>query len=137
MRALWRGVGPTVQRAAILTATQIPTYDHVKSTLILKGYLSECLQLHMFASIIAGFVTAFVTSPVDVIKTRVMYENTYRSERLVYTNVCSCFKKILRTEGILGFYKGFIPNWVRIGPHTIITFLILENLRKIVGLEPI
>lgn len=29
---LWRGVGPTVKRAAILSATQIPAYDHTKNT---------------------------------------------------------------------------------------------------------
>jgi hypothetical protein len=26
----------------------------------------------------------------------------------------------LKTEGLFGLYKGFVPNWLRIGPHTII-----------------
>ena len=30
VRALYRGTLPTVQRAAILTATQLGTYDHIK-----------------------------------------------------------------------------------------------------------
>jgi hypothetical protein len=30
LRALYRGVWPTTLRAAMLTATQLPTYDHCK-----------------------------------------------------------------------------------------------------------
>jgi hypothetical protein len=42
----------------------------------------------------------------------------------------------VRAEGLRGLYKGFIPNWIRIGPHTIITFLVYERLRLWSGLRP-
>lgn len=29
------------------------------------------------------------------------------------------------------FLQGFIPAWVRLGPHTIVTWLILEQLRRL------
>ena len=29
-------------------------------------------------------------------------------------------KKTFKAEGMAGLYKGFIPNWMRIGPHTIV-----------------
>lgn len=97
--------------------------------------MSEGLPIHIVASITAGLATAIVTSPVDVIKTRIMNERV--SAQLVYTSSFNTFVKILKYEGAAGFYKGFIPNWMRIGPHTIITFLIFEQLRKMVGLAPI
>ena len=34
--------------------------------------MSEGVPLHITASMLASFITAFTTSPVDVIKTRVM-----------------------------------------------------------------
>ena len=55
----------------------------------------------------------------------------------VYKNAVDCFVKILRSEGPLGLYKGFIPNWMRIGPHTIITFFIFEELRHLIGMDPV
>lgn len=137
VRALWRGVGPTVQRATILTATQIPSYDHTKYILLHRDIMEEGLKLHMVASITAGFVTALVTSPVDVVKTRVMNEAIASKGEVVYRSSFSSLQKILKAEGVLGLYKGFIPNWMRIGPHTIITFLIFERLRNLVGLKPI
>ena len=54
-----------------------------------------------------------------------------------YHNSVDCAMKTLRSEGPFGFYKGFIPNWMRIGPHTIITFFIFEQLRRVVGISPI
>ncbi|KAF0706788.1 hypothetical protein AaE_013949 [Aphanomyces astaci] len=80
----------------------------------------------------AGFMAATVTSPVDVIKTRIMHQSTQ-----VYSGSVDAFQKIVRSEGIAGLYKGWFPNWMRLGPHTMITLMIFEELRKIAGLPPI
>ncbi|XP_060069210.1 mitochondrial substrate carrier family protein ucpB-like [Ylistrum balloti] len=134
IRGLYVGVGPTVKRAAILTATQIPTYDHTKHTILNAGLMTEGAPLHVTASMVAGFMTALTTSPVDVVKTRIMNQ---KQDSKVYKSAFDCFLKTLRSEGPLGLYKGFIPNWMRIGPHTTIAFFIFEQLRKIIGIDPI
>jgi len=82
---------------------------------------------------IAGFIAAVVTSPVDVIKTRIM--NQRGQQR--YTSTLDCAIKTLRTEGPLGLYKGFVPNWLRIGPHTVVTFIMFEQLRRLAGIRPV
>lgn len=136
--ALWTGVVPTVQRAAILTATQIPSYDHTKHTLLNAELMQEGVALHIVSSLVAGFMAALTTSPVDVIKTRMMNQHRDPAGKpLLYQNTFDCVLKIVRHEGIFGFYKGFIPNWMRIGPHTIVTFFVFEQLRKFVGMRPV
>ena len=137
VRGLWRGVGPTVQRAAIITAAQIPSYDHTKHTLLNRKIMHEGIRLHLVASMLAGLVCATVTSPVDVIKTRIMNQSIMGNGGKLYTSTFDCLIKTIRTEGLFGLYKGFIPNWLRIGPHTIITFLIFEQLRLFAGLKPL
>lgn len=138
IRGLWTGVGPTVQRAAILTAAQIPSYDHTKHTLLNAQLMVEGPALHGVSSVIAGFVTACSTSPFDVAKTRMMNQTKDTSGApLVYKNTIHCLAKIIRHEGMLGLYKGFIPNWMRIGPHTIVTFFVFERLRSLVGMSPV
>ncbi|OWF34706.1 mitochondrial substrate carrier family protein ucpB-like [Mizuhopecten yessoensis] len=134
VRGLYVGVGPTVKRAAILTATQIPTYDHTKHTILNAGLMSEGAPLHVTSSMVAGFMTALTTSPVDVVKTRIMNQ---QQGNKVYKSAFDCFLKTLRSEGPLGLYKGFIPNWMRIGPHTTVAFFIFEQLRRVVGIDPI
>lgn len=56
---------------------------------------------------------------------------------VLYSSTLDCFWKTLRSEGPLGLYKGFIPVWMRIGPHTIITFFFYEQFRKALGIRPV
>jgi len=76
---------------------------------------------------IAGFNAAVITSPVDVIKSRVMSQKIgINGENLTYSGTADYFVKIVKTEGLFGTL-GFFPNWMRIGPHTIVTFLVYEQ----------
>merc|ERR1711920_765411 len=132
IRGLWRGVGPTVQRAALVTASQIPSYDHMKHTILNHGLMDEGVKLHIVCSMFAGLVAATVTSPVDVIKTRMMNQDTNAANRgNIYKNTFDCFRSIVRSEGVAGLYKGWFANWMRIGPHTIVSFITFEQLRKL------
>ena len=138
VRGLWRGVGPTVHRAMILTASQTSSYDHTKHTILNCDFMNEGLPLHIVSSITAGFVCAFCTSPFDVIKTRIMnQESVVGGGGKVYRSILDCLVKTVRSEGVSGLYKGFFPNWMRLGPHTIICFLIFEHLRNIFNIRPI
>lgn len=38
--------------------------------------------------------------------------------------------------GPLGFFKGYVPAFVRLAPHTILTFVFLEQLRLNLGFFP-
>lgn len=134
---LWRGVGPTVKRAALLTATQIPSYDHSKHLILNAGLLDEGTVLHGICSMFAGFMTATITSPVDVIKTRVMNQNVLGKKPSKYLGTIDAFRKIWCSEGPKGFYKGWFPNWMRIGPHTMVCLMFYEQLRSLFGIRPV
>lgn len=137
VKGLWRGVGATVKRAAIVTGTQIPSYDHLKHSLLNYGLMSEGLRLHMVSSMGAGLAVALVSSPVDVIKTRLMNQKVVDKNGTLYRSAFECLGKTLRTEGLTGLYKGLLPNWLRAGPQTMITFCIFEQLRKIFDIAPV
>ncbi|EQC35637.1 hypothetical protein SDRG_06921 [Saprolegnia diclina VS20] len=138
VKGLWKGVGPTMKRAALLTASQIPTYDHAKHTLLNNEIMEEGFALHAVCSMLAGFMAATVTSPVDVIKTRMMTQcRRVNCNDTMYHGTLDAFRKITAGEGIRGLYKGWFPNWMRLGPHTMITLVIFEELRTAAGLPPL
>ena len=56
---------------------------------------------------------------------------------LRYTSPVDAMIKTFQTEGLRGVYKGFFPFWMRITPHTVISFVVFEELRKIFGINPI
>lgn len=137
LAGLYKGVGPTTYRATLLTAAQLPSYDHSKHFLLNNKIMKQDnIYTHFVASMIAGFNAAVITSPVDVIKSRIMNQHSSNSTTH-YTGTYDCFTKIVKNEGVLGLYKGFFPNWMRIGPHTIVTFLVYEELRKFFGIAAI
>ncbi|XP_071817589.1 mitochondrial substrate carrier family protein ucpB-like [Apostichopus japonicus] len=139
LRGLYRGTSPTVQRAMIVTATQVPCYDHAKHTILNHRWMSEGSALHITSAMMAGFMVAVTSSPMDVIKTRIMNQQIkgVSKSELRYKSTLDCLVKTLRSEGFNGLYKGFIPNWMRLGPHTIISFFLFEFLRKEAGLSPL
>ena len=124
LRVAFRGVLPNSLRAALMTASQLASYDAIKHTLLANTPLTDNLVTHFTASIAAGFVATTVCSPVDVIKTRVM--SAKESESLV-----GLLGKILRAEGAGWMFRGWVPSFVRLGPHTVATFIFLEEHKRL------
>ena len=122
-RSLFRGVWPNSMRAVLMTASQLASYDGFKRVLLTNTSLEDNLTTHFTASFLAGFVATTICSPVDVIKTRVM--SAKESEGLV-----RLLSKIYRLEGVNWMFRGWVPSFIRLGPHTIATFLFLEQHKK-------
>jgi solute carrier family 25 protein 14/30 len=134
LAGLYKGWAPTMIRAAVLTGSQVSSYDQIKRVLIGRDLMKEGIPLHIVASFFAGLICSLTTSPVDVIKTR--YQNT-PAHLGKYSSVFDCFVQSVKAEGIYGLYKGFLPNWMRLGPHSIIAFLMYDNMCIAFGLKPI
>lgn len=121
--ALWKGVWPNSFRAMLMTAGQLASYDTFKSMLLRNTNMKDNLTTHFTASILAGFVATSVASPVDVVKTRVMSatENV---------GIVTLLKQTTQKEGWTWVFRGWVPSFIRLGPHTIVTFVFLEQHKK-------
>jgi len=129
--SLWTGSSLTVQRAMIVTASQLASYDQIKETLISHGIMKDGVGTHVTASFSAGFAAAVASNPVDVIKTRIMNMNPKPGQPAPYSGALDCAMKTIKAEGPMALYKGFIPTVMRQGPFTVVLFVTLEQVRKI------
>ncbi|KAJ0098151.1 hypothetical protein Patl1_28297 [Pistacia atlantica] len=129
--SLWRGSSLTVNRAMLVTASQLASYDQIKETILAKGVMRDGLGTHVTASFAAGFVAAVTSNPVDVIKTRVMNMKVEPGKAPPYKGAIDCAVKTVKAEGPMALYKGFIPTISRQGPFTIVLFVTLEQVRKV------
>ena len=123
-RALFRGVLPNSLRAMLMTASQLASYDSIKGVLLKSTSMKDDLVTHFTASVVAGFIATTICSPVDVIKTRVM--SAKESESIV-----TLLSRIYRTEGVGWMFRGWVPSFIRLGPHTVATFIFLEQHKKL------
>ncbi|XP_050209354.1 mitochondrial uncoupling protein 5-like [Mercurialis annua] len=129
--SLWRGSGLTVNRAMIVTASQLASYDQIKEMILEKGVMGDGIRTHVAASLAAGFVAAVASNPVDVIKTRIMNMTVVAGAEPPYKGGLDCAVKTVRGEGLMALYKGFVPTISRQGPFTVVLFVTLEQVRKL------
>lgn len=126
MSSLYRGLVPNVLRGMLMTMGQLASYDVFKQQLLTNtnGFFKDNLLTHAVASTLAGGVATLMTQPVDVVKTRIM-----SADPGMYRGFAHCFTLTLKNEGPLALFKGMVPSFVRLGPHTVLTFVCLEQLR--------
>ncbi|KAH8079444.1 mitochondrial carrier [Cristinia sonorae] len=132
LKTLYRGVEATTIRGVILTVSQVASYDHVKQTLKSRGIMREGAGLHFTSSLFAGFFCSVTSSPVDVVKVRLMTDKHHQ-----FKGALDCARQVLLHEGPMAFYKGFSMCWGRLGTHTIVSFLVFERLRLLFGVGPL
>lgn len=122
-RRLYAGATTATGRGFLMTIGQVAFYDQVKLMLLATGYFKDDPRLHFLSSMAAGAIATTLTQPLDVIKTRSM--NAKPGEFSGLFGIIAHTAKL----GPMGFFKGYVPAFVRLAPQTILTFLLLEQLR--------
>ncbi|GAB0497643.1 hypothetical protein MMPV_008980 [Pyropia vietnamensis] len=128
---LWRGGVPAVARAAAVNAAQLGVYDSTKGWLRIAGGWGPGgggWGLEVAAAAVSGVVTTTVSSPADVLKTRMMVEGGGRG-------LASIALGLLRTEGAQGLFRGWTAAYLRLGPQTALALCLYERLRQLAGFE--
>lgn len=129
-RGLWRGVIPTAQRAAIVVGVELPVYDITKKHLLRSGLMGDTILTHFISSFTCGLAGALASNPVDVVRTRMMNQRVLSGSPM-YKGTLDGVMQTWKNEGFFALYKGFWPNWLRLGPWNIIFFITFEQLKKL------
>ena len=154
---LWRGAAMSTTRSAALTASQCAAYDSAKSFVRERRRGEEDdLLTHLCASMLTGLVTTTVTNPVDMIKTQLYMSAATNGESAATRNesagaaarrkrevknsaqpagAVAAARDVLKREGPRGFMRGWSANYLRLGPQTVITFVALEQFRRLAGMD--
>ncbi|XP_017481439.1 PREDICTED: calcium-binding mitochondrial carrier protein Aralar1 isoform X3 [Rhagoletis zephyria] len=79
---------------------------------------------------LAGAVGATVVYPIDLVKTRMQNQRTgsFIGE-IAYRNSWDCFKKVIRHEGVLGLYRGLLPQLMGVAPEKAIKLTVNDFVR--------
>ena len=117
------------------SAIYFPTYAHLK-----KDYFGESpqkklgvLQL-LTAGAIAGMPAAYLTTPADVIKTRIQVEA--RKGEQTYTGIRDCARLVWQQEGFRAFFKGGPARILRSSPQfgfTLAAYEVLQTMLPMPG----
>lgn len=127
---LWRGTLPTVGRAAVLNVAQLSTYSQAKEAILGTGLVGDHIGAHTLASGVSGFIATAASIPLDSAKTRVQNMKVINGVP-EYAGMADALVSVARQEGVTALWKGFTPYFLRLGPHTVLTFVALEQMKKL------
>lgn len=133
IRGFYRGVTPNVLGSGCSWGLYFFFYNNIK-TWIQGGNSKKPLgpSMHMLAAADAGLLTLLMTNPIWVVKTRLCLqyvEDKNLAECKKYKGVTDALKKIYRTEGIRGLYKGLVPGMFGVS-HGAIQFMTYEEMKN-------
>ncbi|KAL9932097.1 hypothetical protein V8E36_009158 [Tilletia maclaganii] len=146
LRALYRGYGSTIAREIPFTCIQFPLYERIKAQFaasnarsgtspLPSGSLSSEHTLPLWQAALsgscAGAVAAALTTPLDVVKTRIMLERRRAVPRTATTigqavpsaaapsgvniRLLPTLLHLIKNEGFRGCFAGIVPRTLWIG----------------------
>ena len=131
VRGLYKGLFPTFAREVPGNATMFGVYEAIKQYMAggtdTSGLGRGSLML---AGGLAGGAFWASVYPTDVVKSVIQIDD-YKNPK--YSGSIDAFKKILKSEGIGGLYKGFGPAMGRSVPANAACFLAYEITRSSLG----
>ncbi|KAL2866235.1 citrin [Aspergillus lucknowensis] len=129
LMGLYKGASACLLRDVPFSAIYFPTYSHLKSDFFGESRTHKLGVVQLLtAGAIAGMPAAYLTTPCDVIKTRLQVEA--RKGEVKYNGLRHCAATIWRDEGFKAFFKGGPARILRSSPQFGFTLAAYEVLQK-------
>ncbi|XP_038046634.1 mitochondrial coenzyme A transporter SLC25A42-like isoform X1 [Patiria miniata] len=123
--ALWRGNSATMARIIPYAAIQYASHEQYKS--LLNPTKAPSLQPipRFLAGSLAGVTASTLTYPLDCVRARMAVTN-----RESHKSMSSIIRITFRQEGLVSFYRGYLPTVLGVIPYGGISFFIFETFKK-------
>lgn len=163
VRGLYRGLLPALFLTTH-GAVQFVSYEFLKKEVQVLGWATPRpnsnqstsisplggggqLDIPMYLTAALGFlsklVATTVTYPYQVMKARLQQReilvadeasSVFRAQAK-YRGMLDCVKQIVKYEGLVGFYKGYLANCIKVAPSAAITFAVYEQALKVISMH--
>lgn len=114
----FKGLPAAIQRSILFSSVQLSTFDTCKEWIVDQDWDLRASTAVPISAWLAGCASTLVSTPFDVVKTRVMSGNVSGSIR--------CMQRIAKNEGLRSLWKGGWLMWLRLGPYTFIQMSVWE-----------
>mmetsp|Transcript_3928 Transcript_3928/g.4414 ORF Transcript_3928/g.4414 Transcript_3928/m.4414 type:complete len:523 (+) Transcript_3928:639-2207(+) len=122
--ALWNGVVPNATRGAMITATELASYDTFKDYLSIHCPSMPNATIVAAAALGAGTIAGSFIVPVDLVKSRLMAEKGGAGQ----ANFVEVTREIVEKEGVGALLQGMPASVARVGCFDVIVWLIFESI---------
>ncbi|KAI9227948.1 MAG: mitochondrial carrier domain-containing protein [Piptocephalis tieghemiana] len=134
---LYRGASACLLRDIPFSGIYFSSYAHLKKDMFHEGRDGKVLSISelLTAGAIAGMPAAYLTTPADVIKTRLQVKT--QKGQTSYTGILDAARKIRKEEGLRALFKGGPARVLRSSPQFGTTLMVYELLKGAVPFESV
>lgn len=121
----WKGLTPALLSVS-QGALQFTLYDTSKDIILKERGTELSTVQYIYASAFSKMVSTLTFYPLQVFRSRLQgYDSIGRVLKMKEIS-----HQLFSKDGIPGFYKGLVPNLMRVVPATCVTFVAYENFKK-------
>ncbi|KAL8058320.1 hypothetical protein ABFX02_03G010600 [Erythranthe guttata] len=131
-RGLYAGYGSFLLRDLPFDAIQFCIYEQLRIGYKLAAKRDPNDPENAIIGAFAGAITGAMTTPLDVIKTRLMIQGSTKQ----YNGIRHCINTILKEERSSAFFRGMGPRVLWIGIGGSIFFGVLEKTKQLMSQKP-
>lgn len=127
--SLYRGLLPTILGIAPYVALNFTTYETLKRHIATLTQRDPTIHEKLFCGGTAGAVAQSATYPLDVLRRRLQVHGSPNS-LYHYNGMWNAISSIFRNEGWKTFYRGMLPNLLKVIPSMSVSFVTYELAQK-------
>ncbi len=130
------GIGVALLKDVPFSAIQFPIYEQTKifflAALQRAGFNIESKKVKVlnfaFSSLCATFISCVVTNPLDVIRTRVLFQYYNKNVQQHYRGITDAFVKMVKNDGMKGLFFGLETRFIKKIVGAIVLWTVYEYL---------
>lgn len=130
VRALYRGVGPTLVGVLPYAGIQFYVYEELKRQ-IPEEHLKS-IMLRLCCGAVAGFLGQTISYPLDVVRRDMQLEDLHKGSAK-YNNALTGLIAVIRKEGQRQFFAGLCTNYIKVVPTVAVGFAAYDMMRLWLG----
>ena len=123
LRNFYKGYGSTISSLTPFIALNFCTFDFLKDQ-ISNDFNKNNPIVSLSLGATSGAISQTLCYPLDTIRRRMQNKDK------IYINGFDACKKIIKYEGYKSFYKGLLPNTLRIIPNIALRFALFDYLNE-------
>lgn len=136
LAAFYKGYIPNMLGIIPYAGIDLAVYETLKNWW-LQHYAIDSADPGVFVLLACGTTSStcgqLSSYPLALVRTRMQAQATLEGgPQMTMTGL---FKHIIRTEGLLGLYRGLAPNFMKVIPAVSISYVVYENLKISLGVQ--
>ncbi|CAN1142504.1 Mitochondrial substrate carrier family protein B [Linum perenne] len=117
-----QGVGPNL-------AIGFCVYESLKSFWESRRPNDSTTMVSLSCGSLSGVAASTATFPIDLVRRRMQLEGAGGKARVYTGGLLGTFRHIIKNEGLLGLYRGILPEYYKVVPGVAIVFMTYETLK--------